>query len=69
MARLERIGVLFSAILTGIMMTSVLAFGALIGTPVIIGLFGLIAGADGAVLYNFAAKRFGGVEADFELEG
>lgn len=96
MARLKRIGVLFSAILTGIMMTFVgllagilyafggfflelvtgtlnsgtaLAFGALIGMPVIFGLFGLMAGAVGAVLYNLTATRFGGVEADFELEG
>jgi hypothetical protein len=37
--------------------------------PVIFGLFGLVAGAVGAVLYNLAARRFGGIEADFEQEG
>jgi hypothetical protein len=96
MARLKRIGVLFSAILVGIMMCfmgliagilyafggfflelftgtlnegTVLAFVALIGMPVIFGLFGLVAGAVGAVLYNLTARRFGGIEADFEQEG
>ena len=46
-----------------------LAFGALIGMPVIFGLFGLVAGAVGAILYNIAARRLGGIEADFEEEG
>ena len=96
MTRLKRIGVSFSAILVGIMMSfmgliagilyafggfflelftatlntgTALAFGALIGMPVIFGLFGLVAGAIGAILYNVAARRLGGIEADFEEEG
>ena len=45
---------------------TILAFGALVGMPIIFGAVGLVAGAVGAVLYNFAAKRFGGIELDVE---
>ena len=96
MAKLTRLGVLFSAKLLGIAMTvagmiagilyafggafyelftgtlntgTVLAFGALIGMPVIFGVVGLVAGAVVALLDNFAVKWFGGIEMDFDQEG
>lgn len=95
MARLTKIGVLFSAKLQGIVMAMVgliagivysfggaiyelftgtlnsgtaLAFMALIGIPVLFGAFGLAAGAIGALLYNLAARWFGGIEVDLEQE-
>ena len=95
MARLKRIGVLFSAKLQAILMAFIgliagilyafggaiyelftrtlnsgtaLAFLALIGMPISFALFGFVAGAIGAFLYNLAAKRFGGIEMDLEQE-
>jgi len=48
----------------GLSYGTVLAFGALIGMPGIGVVCGFIAGAIGAVLYNFAAKWFG-IENEF----
>jgi hypothetical protein len=45
-----------------------LAFGALIGMPIVFGAFGFIAGAIGAVLYNLVAGWVGGIETDFETK-
>jgi len=50
----------------GLSYGTVLAFGALIGMPIIFAMFGLIVGAIGAVLYNIFARWFGGIELDFE---
>jgi hypothetical protein len=47
---------------------TVLAFGALIGMPVIFAAFGFVAGALGAFLYNVFARWFGGIAMDFEQE-
>ena len=93
MAKLKRLGVLFSAKLQAIVMGIVgliagilyafggffyelftgtlnsgtaLAFFALIGMPLLFSLFGFIAGAVGAVLYNLVVRWFGGIEMDFE---
>ena len=93
MARLKRLGVLFSAKLLAILMAfmgliagilysfggffyelftgtlnsgTVLAFGALIGMPGTFAIFGFVAGAVGAVLYNFVARRLGGIELDIQ---
>ena len=93
MAKLKRLGVLFSAKLQAIVMGIVgliagilyafggffyelftgtlnlgtaLAFFALIGMPLLFSLFGFLAGAVGAVLYNLVARWFGGIEMDFE---
>jgi hypothetical protein len=93
MAKLRRLGVLFSAKLQAIQMAFVgliagilyafggamyelltgtlnsgtaLAFLALIGMPIIFAIFGFMAGAIGAVLYNLVARWFGGIEMDFE---
>ena len=43
-----------------------IAFFALIGMPLLFAAVGFIAGAIGAVLYNFVAKWFGGIEMDFD---
>ena len=47
---------------------TVLAFGALLGMPAAFAAFGFAFGLIAALLYNFAAKRFGGIKADLELE-
>jgi hypothetical protein len=44
----------------------VLAFGALIGMPIIFATFGFIVGLIEAFLYNLFARWFGGIEIDFE---
>ena len=96
MAKLKRIGVVFSAKLQGIVMAvagliagilyafggaiyelftgtlnsgTALAFFALIGMPLLFGLAGCVAGAIGALFYNFVAKWFGGIEIDLEQDG
>ena len=93
MAKLKRLGVLFSAKLQAILMAFVgliagilyafggaiyelltgslnsgtaLAFLALIGMPIVFAIFGFVAGAVGAFLYNLVAGWFGGLEMDFE---
>ena len=45
---------------------TVLAFGALIGMPVIFAIAGFLGGIVEALLYNLFAKWFGGIEMDFE---
>ena len=45
---------------------TVLAFGALIGMPVIFAAAGLAAGTVGAVLYNVVARRVGGIVLHFD---
>ena len=50
----------------GLSWGTVLAFGALMGMPVIGSAGGFVAGVTGAVLYNLVAKRVGGIEMQFE---
>jgi hypothetical protein len=50
----------------GLSYGSVLAFGALIGMPIIGLMAGLVTGFISAIFYNLYAKWFGGVEIDFE---
>jgi len=50
----------------GLSYGTVLAFGALIGMPIIFAIVGFISGIVTAILYNFYAKWFGGVRIDFE---
>lgn len=45
---------------------TVLAFGALIGMPIIFAAIGLVVGLIEALLYNLFARWFGGIEIDFE---
>ena len=48
---------------------TVLAFGALIGMPVMFAVAGLAAGAVGALLYNIVARRVGGVVLHLDRQG
>ena len=50
----------------GLSFGTILAFGALIGMPIIFAFFGFIAGSLGAFLYNGVSKWFGGIEIDIE---
>jgi hypothetical protein len=50
----------------GLSYGTMLAFGALIGMPLIGAISGFIAGIIGAFLYNLAAGWIGGIEVDFE---
>lgn len=59
-------GLVYDFFTIGLNWGTVLAFGALIGMPIIFAIAGFIAGAIGAVLYNLAARWFGGIEMDFE---
>ena len=49
----------------GLSYGSLLAFGAIIGMPLIFALFGLVLGFIGAILYNLFAKWFGGIKVEF----
>ena len=42
-----------------------LAFGALIGMPILFGLLGFFAGITEAVLFNLVSKWFGGFQLNF----
>jgi hypothetical protein len=55
-----------SASTPGLGYGTALAFGALIGMPIIFAIFGFIIGLVGAFLYNLFARWFGGIEIDFE---
>lgn len=43
-----------------------LAFFALLGMPILFAAFGFASGAIGAVIYNYTAGWFGGIEMDLE---
>lgn len=46
----------------GLSWGTVLAFGALIGMPLIFAATGLVAGTAGAIIYNLVARKIGGIE-------
>ena len=50
----------------GLSYGTVLAFGALIGMPIIATTFGFITGIIGAYLYNLTSKWFGGIEINIK---
>ena len=50
----------------GLSSGTALAFGALLGMPVIGGVAGLVTGVSGAWLYNSVASRVGGVKVDLQ---
>ena len=50
----------------GLSYGTVLAFGSLIGMPIIFAMFGLVVGLLGALLYNVFAKWFGAIKIDFK---
>ena len=49
----------------GLSYGTILAFGALIGMPLIFAVFGFFAGLVEAILFNSFASFFGGISADF----
>jgi hypothetical protein len=55
-----------SAATPGLSYGTVLAFGALVGMPIIFAAFGFILGLVEALLYSLFAGWFGGIEFDFE---
>tara|TARA_Y100000310_G_C20628048_1_gene787048 strand:+ start:411 stop:731 length:321 start_codon:yes stop_codon:yes gene_type:complete len=55
-----------SASTPGLSFGTVLAFGALVGMPIIFATFGFILGLVEALLYNLFARRFGGIEMELE---
>lgn len=52
----------------GLSYGTVLAFGALIGIPIIFAAIGFLTGIVEAVLYNIFARWFGGIKIDFEYK-
>jgi hypothetical protein len=50
----------------GLSYGTVLAFGALIGMPIIFAAFGFVAGIISAILYNLFAKWFGGININIK---
>lgn len=50
----------------GLSVGTLLAFGAVIGMPLIFAVFGFVTGLIGALLYNLYARMFGGVNVEFE---
>ncbi len=60
-------GFVYDVITTGsVNFGTALAFLALIGMPIIFATFGFIIGLIEAFLYNLFARRFGGIDIDFE---
>lgn len=63
---LVTMGVITSNETPGLSYGTILAFGALLGMPLIFSVAGYIAGAIGAVLFNLVVPLLGGVELDFK---
>lgn len=51
---------------SGLSYGTLLAFGALIGMPLIFGATGFLTGICEAILYNLFAKLFGGIKINFK---
>jgi len=51
---------------SGLSYGTILAFGALIGMPLIFGVLGFMLGLIEAIFYNFFARKFGGLKVEFE---
>lgn len=49
----------------GLSIGTLLAFGAIIGMPIIFGIAGFLLGIVEAVLFNIYAKFFGGIKVNF----
>lgn len=61
-------GLITSEETPGLSYGTVLAFGAIIGMPIIFAVFGFLAGIVEAVLYNIFARWFGGLKIDFDYK-
>jgi len=63
---LVSIGWIISSETPGLSYGTLLAFGALIGMPIIFAIGGFILGIVEALLFNWVARWFGGLDIDFE---
>ncbi len=63
---LVSVGWITSSETPGLSYGTVLAFGALIGMPVLFAIGGFLTGIVEAFLYNHFVKWFGGIKMDFE---
>lgn len=50
----------------GLSYGTILAFGALIGMPIIFGTFGFLIGLFGAIIYNLFSKYFGEIKIEYK---
>ncbi len=50
----------------GLSFGTVLAFGALVGMPLLFAAAGFLTGVIEAILFNLLARYFGGIKTDFE---
>ncbi|RMG38761.1 MAG: hypothetical protein D6732_04780 [Methanobacteriota archaeon] len=66
MDTLVTLGWITSSETPGLSYGTVLAFGALIGMPLIFGACGFVLGMIEAVIYNVLARWFGGIDITFE---
>ena len=63
---LVSIGWINSTETPGLSFGTILAFGALIGMPLIFAVFGFISASTGIILYNLLASKIGGIEIEFD---
>ena len=63
---LVSIGWITSTETPGLSFGTILAFGALIGMPLIFAVFGFISASTGIILYNLLASKIGGIELEFD---
>lgn len=61
-------GFIYDLTTVGLNAGTALAFLAIPGMPVIFALCGFVVGLLGALFYNLAASRLGGLQADLELQ-
>jgi len=62
---LVSLGWIASSETPGLSFGTVLAFGALIGMPIIFAILGFLLGIVEAIIFNQVAKLFGGINVDF----
>jgi hypothetical protein len=62
---LVSLGLVYTSETPGLSYGTILAFGALIGMPLIFAIFGFVLGIIGAIMYNLTARWFGGIYLDF----
>jgi len=59
-------GVIVDVLFIGLIFGTALPFFAIIGMPITFAPFGFIIGLFEAFLYNIFARKYGGIEIDFE---
>ncbi|NNF00592.1 MAG: hypothetical protein HKN25_16355 [Pyrinomonadaceae bacterium] len=57
-------GFFYDLFTIGLNWGTLLAFGALVGMPAIFAVFGFVLGIIEAIVFNFFARWFGGIELD-----